>query len=240
MQSSASKPRSIQTWVPQVSILRPGILRYLSLVICITTMILCAHSAVAQTAAQAWLKYRPLGKPLSIPMRVVTLGQSLLEQTAAIELRRGLLSLSGGYPLEVGPNMILLATVQEMRAHQHQAATPSLESDEFLITTRRDDLIREIDIIGGSDRAILYGAFALLRDLAQGLDMSKVNLRERPAMPIRWVDEWDNIDGSIERGYAGRSIFFDAGHVRDRPRPRQLNTRASSPPSASTAATSTT
>ena len=34
-------------------------------------------------------------------------------------------------------------------------------------------------------------------------------------MPIRWVDEWDNADGSIERGYAGRSIFFDDGHVRD-------------------------
>ncbi len=34
-------------------------------------------------------------------------------------------------------------------------------------------------------------------------------------MPIRWVDEWDNADGSVERGYAGRSIFFDAGHVRD-------------------------
>ena len=34
-------------------------------------------------------------------------------------------------------------------------------------------------------------------------------------MPIRWVDEWDNADGSIERGYAGRSIFFDNGRVRD-------------------------
>ena len=34
-------------------------------------------------------------------------------------------------------------------------------------------------------------------------------------MPIRWVDEWDNPDGSIERGYAGRSIFFEGGNVRD-------------------------
>ena len=34
-------------------------------------------------------------------------------------------------------------------------------------------------------------------------------------MPIRWVNEWDNIDGSIERGYAGRSIFFESGKVRD-------------------------
>jgi alpha-glucuronidase len=54
-----------------------------------------------------------------------------------------------------------------------------------------------------------------LRNLAQGADMSRKNVREGPAMPIRWVDEWDNADGSIERGYAGRSIFFDAGHVRD-------------------------
>src|SRR5262249_3431491 len=51
--------------------------------------------------------------------------------------------------------------------------------------------------------------------LAQGSDMSKANLRERAAMPIRWVDEWDNADGSIERGYAGRSIFFDNGRVRE-------------------------
>jgi alpha-glucuronidase len=28
---------------------------------------------------------------------------------------------------------------------------------------------------------------------------------------LRWVDEWDNPDGSIERGYAGRSIFFEGG-----------------------------
>ena len=34
-------------------------------------------------------------------------------------------------------------------------------------------------------------------------------------MPIRWVDEWDNPDGSIERGYAGRVIFFEGGNVRE-------------------------
>jgi alpha-glucuronidase len=172
-------------------------------------------ASFAQNAAQAWLKYRPIGKLLSVPTRVSTLGQSLLEQTAAIELRRGLLSLSGGAPLEIGPNTILLGTVQEMHEHDSKSTVPSLEPDEFLISARRGDLVREVDIVGGSDRAVLYGAFALLRSLAQGIDMSKADVRERPAMPIRWVDEWDNADGSIERGYAGRSIFFDAGHVRD-------------------------
>ena len=34
-------------------------------------------------------------------------------------------------------------------------------------------------------------------------------------MPIRWVDQWDNPDGSITRGYGGRSIFFEGGNVRE-------------------------
>ena len=35
-----------------------------------------------------------------------------------------------------------------------------------------------------------------------------------PGVPIRWMNDWDNLDGSIERGYAGQSIFFEDGHVR--------------------------
>ena len=35
-----------------------------------------------------------------------------------------------------------------------------------------------------------------------------------PSAAIRWTDEWDNPDGTIERGYAGPSIFFEGGHVR--------------------------
>lgn len=169
----------------------------------------------SQTADQAWLKYRPSGKPLNIPTRVNALGRGLLEQSAAIELRRGLLSFSGGKPLEVGPNMILLGTLAEMRAHDAKLGSLSLGPEEFVISASHGNLAREVDVVGGSERGVLYGAFALLRKLAEGEDMSKASLRERPAMPIRWVDEWDNADGSIERGYAGRSIFFDAGHVRD-------------------------
>ncbi len=174
-----------------------------------------ASLATAQTADQAWLKYRSIGKPLNVPTRVKTMGDSLLEQSAAIELRRGLLSLSGGAPLEAGPNMILLGTAEEMSGQNPKARTASLQPDEFLITVNRGGLTREIDIIGGDDRGVLYGTFALLRNLAQGVDLGKADIRERPAMPIRWVDEWDNIDGSVERGYGGRSIFFDNGRVRD-------------------------
>jgi alpha-glucuronidase len=172
----------------------------------------------AQTADQAWLKYRPTGKPLNLPTNVRVLGRSLIEETAAAELRRGLISLSGGSPLESGPNTIVLGTAQEMQSHQldqQKSSVLNLAPDEFVIAWNKKELVRELDIIGGSDRGVLYGVFHLLRLLAQGGDARSSSVRERPAMPIRWVDEWDNADGSIERGYAGRSIFFDGGKVRE-------------------------
>jgi alpha-glucuronidase len=173
---------------------------------------LCAS---AQTADQAWLKYRPLSSPLSVPMRVEVLGQNRIERSAASELMRGLRSLAGESSPEVGPDSIVLATVDELGPEKRKLIVPALEPDEFQISWSRDQSLRELDIVGGSHRGLLYGVFALLRHLAEGADMSRAVLRERPAMAIRWVDQWDNADGSIERGYAGRSIFFEGGKVRE-------------------------
>jgi alpha-glucuronidase len=169
----------------------------------------------AQTADQAWLKSRPTGKPLNLPTNVKVLGQSLVEETAAAELRRGLISLSGGTPLQPGPNVILLGTSQQIQSRDRNSTAPNLAPEEFVIKWNKKELARELEIIGGSDRGVLYGVFHLLRQISQGADVSSANIDERPSMPIRWVDEWDNADGSIERGYAGRSIFFDGGRVRE-------------------------
>ena len=176
-----------------------------------TALLVAAPALPAQTADQAWLKYRPLGKPLSVPTRVVVLGQGPVERSAASELERGLLSLSA--KSSASPGTIVLGTARQMRARQTAAST--LSPEEFLIAWNPSARTRELDIAGGSDRGVLYGVFALLRNLAQGADMSHASLHERPALPIRWVDEWDNPDGSIERGYAGRSIFFEGGNVRE-------------------------
>ena len=40
------------------------------------------------------------------------------------------------------------------------------------------------------------------------------NETQTPRVAIRWTNEWNNLDGTIERGYAGPSIFFENGHVR--------------------------
>src|SRR5262249_25578260 len=58
------------------------------------------------------------------------------------------------------------------------------------------------------------GVFALLSRIARGQSLAHLNEVQQPSAPIRWVDQWDNLDGRIERGYAGRSIFFENGGVR--------------------------
>ncbi len=69
-------------------------------------------------------------------------------------------------------------------------------------------------VAGASERGVLYGTFALLRKIAMGETIANLDDAESPYAPVRWVNEWDNLDGSIERGYGGRSIFFEGGHVR--------------------------
>jgi len=70
-----------------------------------------------------------------------------------------------------------------------------------------------VAIIGGDERGCLYGAFALLRRIATGEGLPATPHREAPVAPLRMLDHWDNPDGSVERGYAGRSICFSGGEV---------------------------
>jgi alpha-glucuronidase len=62
-------------------------------------------------------------------------------------------------------------------------------------------------------RGAVYGVFALERAMTLGADLTTLDRTETPASPQRWVNEWDNLDGSIERGYGGRSVFFGDNHV---------------------------
>ncbi|KAA8917114.1 hypothetical protein TRICI_000786 [Trichomonascus ciferrii] len=64
-----------------------------------------------------------------------------------------------------------------------------------------------VKIVGQNDRGALYGAFEYLGMMAQG-NFTAVDYVTNPDQPIRWVNQWDNFDGTIERGYEGPSIFF--------------------------------
>lgn len=55
---------------------------------------------------------------------------------------------------------------------------------------------------------LLYGVFALLRLMGTGQSIEVLDMMENPVNQFRMLNQWDNVDGSIERGYAGQSIFY--------------------------------
>jgi alpha-glucuronidase len=67
---------------------------------------------------------------------------------------------------------------------------------------------RSATVIASAGEAnALYGAFHFLRLLQTGRPIARLDIRQKPRLQLRLLNHWDNLDGSIERGYAGRSLW---------------------------------
>ena len=64
-----------------------------------------------------------------------------------------------------------------------------------------------IVIAANRDIGALYGAFALLRQLQTERSLRDIAVASAPRIQLRLLDHWDNLDGSVERGYAGSSLW---------------------------------
>ncbi len=180
----------------------------------------------AETGADAWLRYAALDAAAArryvntLPPSVVVLGNSPVEQAARRELIRGIRGMLG-VTLRVAATVpadgaIVLGLDPAVRkAVPGIPAASPLAEDGYALSLRPSGTARHLAIAGGSDRGVLYGTFALLRKIALGEPIEALNERSIPYAPVRWVNHWDNLDGTIERGYGGRSIFWDKGVVRE-------------------------
>lgn len=181
----------------------------------------CA-AAWAEDGSAGWLRYAPLAnaRPYhSLPAAVVPLDHSPVVEGAAQELARGLGRMLGHPVLEgdafsAMPEFVIGTVAEvEQRFPQWRPAVP-LKAEGFAIAAVEDRGRTDWVIAGAGARGALYGTFHLLEEVAEEKNPASFATVSSPAEQVRWVDEWDNLDGSIERGYAGRSIFFADGHVR--------------------------
>ncbi len=178
----------------------------------------------AEEGAAAWLRYAPLDVEAarhyeSLPAATGLLGDGLVLKTAQTELVRGLKSMLGrtlrigsGIPTE---EAVLIGTLAQLRdVAPDLKPQQELRGDGFWLTSAQVHGHRCIVILGANDRGALYGVFTFLSRIARHLSVSGLNEVQQPSAPVRWANQWDNLDGTIERGYAGRSIFFENGSVR--------------------------
>jgi alpha-glucuronidase len=180
--------------------------------------------AEAETGADAWLRYSALSLQTAksyehLPDKIAVLGDSLVLKTAQEELSSGASQMLGrtfSPSLEVNGNAIVLGTLDRVREITPKLAAPeALGPDGYWITTTRIRGSECLIIAASTDRGVLYGVFAVLSKIARGRSLARINEVQQPYAPVRWVNQWDNLDGRIERGYGGPSIFFANGKVHD-------------------------
>ena len=58
-------------------------------------------------------------------------------------------------------------------------------------------------IAGNSEIGVLYGAFDLLRRVQTLQIVTNLSAASAPKIQVRMLDHWDNLDRTVERGYAG-------------------------------------
>lgn len=120
------------------------------------------------------------------------LGQEMREGT----LEDDYLLLIGTY----GPNTILSERLTPNE-------TQDLGKEGFTILSKIIDGKNLIIISGLHDAGVLYGVFHFLRMLQTHQPIENLNIKMTPEIQVRILNHWDNLDRTVERGYAGFSIW---------------------------------
>jgi alpha-glucuronidase len=169
---------------------------------------------------ELWLRYRPVDNAERLAQyrqavsSAAVPGKSATAEIIRRELARALPALlDSAVPLmEQRPagNALVVGTIDELKAVG--VTIPSSECRElgeegFLIRSQQVGSDNWILITGNSGPAVLTGTFHFLRLVQMRQDIHALDLASSPRVRHRILAHWDNLDGSIERGYAGRSLW---------------------------------
>ncbi|QKZ14148.1 alpha-glucuronidase family glycosyl hydrolase [Spirosoma sp. KUDC1026] len=171
-------------------------------------LLLLTHVTFADDGYRLWLKYDRLtdatvrsGYARSAQFIAVT-GSSPVLTAATSELQLGLQGLLGtAVPVIASAGtrqggIILTVGVSGADAN-------GLNEEGYRIVKRQGNIL----VMGKTDVGVLYGTFALLRQLQTSQSLDNINLVSSPKVKLRMLNHWDNPNGTIERGYAGGSLW---------------------------------
>jgi len=186
-------------------------------------VILASASAVsplrAEDGYQLWLRYTRvadaarLAEYRAAASRLVIPASSPTLRAARDELRRGMRGMLGrelALATSAMDGAIVAGTPQSSLVIRSLGLRDELRGvgDEgFIVRPMRVGGRRVIVIAANTDVGVLYGAFHLLRGMQTGVPVDRLAAVSAPRVQRRVLDHWDNLDGSVERGYAGRSLW---------------------------------
>jgi alpha-glucuronidase len=177
-------------------------------------------SAQAEEGYELWLRY-PLIPDASLlkhyqasAASLLVAGDSATVRAAQKELERGLRGLLGRDipPLRADNSDGAIvagtpATSPHIRGLNLAADLKQAGSEGFIIRSVLLNRRRATIIAGNTDVGVLYGAFHFLRILQTYQRIDTLAVVQAPRVRLRVLNHWDNLDGTVERGYAGGSLW---------------------------------
>ncbi|MDR0301617.1 MAG: alpha-glucuronidase, partial [Treponema sp.] len=164
-----------------------------------------------------WLQKRKITTSVNVPDTVFTWKGGEVAETAVKEFVCGIERLLGFTPkvsakIDAAKSAVFLGLVSGMKDYIHSSdagccAECSLAENGFMIKVTEN----KIFIAGKDESGLLYGVFRFLSLLALGQIKDGFILCESPVSALRMINHWDNFDGTVERGYAGNSLFYKDG-----------------------------
>ena len=137
---------------------------------------------------------------------------SQVMQAVASELKRGLgqlLETTISFENKIKNGGLIVGTPENspLIASQKFVELSRISDEGYLLKTKNVNGKTITFIAANTEVGVLYGTFAFLRRLQTHQDISKINTMSSPKMELRMVNHWDNLDRSVERGYAGISLW---------------------------------
>jgi alpha-glucuronidase len=178
-----------------------------------------ASSLADEDGYKLWLRFPPLGEAAARYRRAVTQllveGQSPTAQIVRKELSSALAQMLGspvpdttqGGIADGGIVVGTPANSPAVRGLGWKADLAKAGPEGYVIRAARIANQPVIAIASEGEVGALYGAFHFLRFLQTGQPLDRLDVIERPKVQLRLLNHWDNLNGSIERGYAGRSLW---------------------------------
>ena len=185
----------------------------------IVLVALAASTARAEDGYDLWLRYPRVAEAALLKQYRGTVtgllvgSESPTARIVSAELTRGLNGLLGAD----------IATIKDVTSdgaviagtgRSPVVSTLGLEADlralageGYIIRSVRAGGRRATVIAANTDIGVLYGAFHFLRLLQTNQRIDALAITERPRIQHRILNHWDNLDGSVERGYAGGSLW---------------------------------
>ncbi|WP_300395367.1 alpha-glucuronidase family glycosyl hydrolase [Henriciella sp.] len=171
--------------------------------------------AMAEDGYELWLRYdAPEAGIPYLPADVVT-GCTAPSETirkSLDELDIAFTSLAGEklpQSRTAGQGSLILASADCLSSlpQSLQPDVTGLGEDGYAIRGVSSGGGKAILIAGESDVGLLYGVFDFLMRLSRGEDVRGLSVEQTPAVKLRLLNHWDNLDRHVERGYAGQSIW---------------------------------